>query len=215
EVADPTFGVRVGNIERVDGNWRLTDADGWQLGTYDGLVVTAPADQAVDLLDGIDSPARRTLQWVSMTPTWSVMLAFDARLPTEFDAAFVNEGPLVWVARNSAKPGRFGSECWVLHSTHEWAADHLEASADEVADLLVAAFRQVSPSEEVWPSVVHRRAHRWRYAEADSPLHQGALWDADRQLVVAGDWVHGSRVEGAFLSGCAAAGRILSTVAAE
>jgi predicted NAD/FAD-dependent oxidoreductase len=54
-------------------------------------------------------------------------------------------------------------------------------------------------------------AHRWRFAQAREPLDAGALWFREQRLALAGDWCHGSRVEGAFLSGAAAAGRLLGS----
>jgi predicted NAD/FAD-dependent oxidoreductase len=57
--------------------------------------------------------------------------------------------------------------------------------------------------------VLDANIHRWRYALAPEPLNQGAFWFKSKRLVVAGDWCHGSRVEGAFLSGMAAAGRVM------
>ncbi len=53
------------------------------------------------------------------------------------------------------------------------------------------------------------RAHRWRYSRAAEPIERGALHFGELQLTLAGDWCHGSRVEGAFLSGAAAAGRVM------
>jgi len=58
-------------------------------------------------------------------------------------------------------------------------------------------------------------AHRWRYALARKPLEKGAIWFEDQRLALAGDWCHGSRVEGAFLSGAAAAGRIMALNSAD
>jgi predicted NAD/FAD-dependent oxidoreductase len=62
--------------------------------------------------------------------------------------------------------------------------------------------------------VLNANIHRWRYALAREPLNQGAFWFRSKRLAVAGDWCHGSRVEGAFLSGMAAAGRVMGAATA-
>ena len=51
--------------------------------------------------------------------------------------------------------------------------------------------------------------HRWGYARALRPLDRGALFDEDLRVGLGGDWTCGGRVEGAFLSGVALAGRVL------
>ena len=143
------------------------------------------------------------------------MLAFEEAVPVGFDAAFVHSSPLAWVARNASKPKRPDTECWTLHSTHEWAKEHIDKAPEEVAARLTDIFRRELGLEREHPGLLHRCAHRWRYAEAVPPLEEGVLFDAERSLAVAGDWVGRSRIEGAFLSGSAAAGRILGTVGAE
>ena len=47
----------------------------------------------------------------------------------------------------------------------------------------------------------------------DLPLVIGALWEPTLRLGVCGDWCRGARIEDAFLSGHAAAGRILGCLA--
>jgi renalase len=58
--------------------------------------------------------------------------------------------------------------------------------------------------------VVHAVAHRWRYALPDPVAPTDALYDAQARIGAAGDWCAGPRVEGALLSGCALAGRVLT-----
>jgi renalase len=50
---------------------------------------------------------------------------------------------------------------------------------------------------------------RWAYARAPAPLDADALFDDEAKVGLGGDWAAGGRVEGAFLSGIALAGRVL------
>ena len=211
EDVSPRFSTRVDSVVFHDGRWRLLDEDS-VLGSYDALVASAPAEQTAALLADVDTPVLDAVRSVEMEPTWSVMLAFDAPIATEFDAAFVHDSPLSWIARNNAKPGRSSEECWLLHSTHDWAFEHIDDDAEDVAAELTRVFLGEIGFAHGQAPILHRSAHRWRYAEATPPLEAGALYDPECRLAVAGDWVASSRVEGAFLSGCAAAGELLGTL---
>ncbi len=59
------------------------------------------------------------------------------------------------------------------------------------------------------PRIQTSICHRWRYALSDESLTQPCLFDADLEVGLCGDWCSAPRVEGAFLSGSALAGRIL------
>jgi predicted NAD/FAD-dependent oxidoreductase len=72
---------------------------------------------------------------------------------------------------------------------------------------LLEAARQLPGTQQF--KVLDADAHRWRYALAREALNQGAFWFGPKRLAIAGDWCYGSKVEGAFLSGMAAAGRIM------
>ncbi len=203
EVASAT---RVGAVKGRGSGWRLVDGDGASLGEFGALLVAVPPAQAAELLTAAPELERRT-RAVAMRPCWAVMAAFDERLDLPFDGAFVHGSPLSWVARNGSKPGRPDPESWVLHGSPGWSARHLEGDPDEAQDRLLEAFFAATALEPRAPRFV--RAHRWRYAIAEEPLDAGCLWDADLRIGACGDWCAGSRVEGAFLSGMAAAGRVL------
>ncbi|TVR93066.1 MAG: FAD-dependent oxidoreductase [Wenzhouxiangellaceae bacterium] len=194
------FGWRLENM-RFDGQWQLLSSAGEQIQARH-LLLTAPAPQALELL-GRHHPLAERLAAVRMAPCWTLMLGFDRKLEQSPDAAFVNQGPISWLARNGTKPGR-REESWVVQASGPWSCEHLEDSADDVADKLLAAFHALVPAaRERRPSL--KTAHRWRYAQAENPLDCQFFGHPEQNLAVAGDWCAGNRIEGAWTSGRAAA----------
>jgi renalase len=192
---------------RHDGDrWRLTTGDGSEV--YDRFLVAAPPSQALPLLTQAPQLTDK-IRAVEMLPVWTVMIALDAPLDVSWDAAFVNQSSLSWIARNSAKPGRGGNETWVLHGSSEWSTTNLERSPDEIcADLLSAFFEATGMAPR---SAQFEKAHLWRSALVRNPLGLGSLWDPELEVGVAGDWCTDGSVEGAYLSGLDLAERVLGT----
>lgn len=183
---------------RRDGSvWRLRSAEhDWLAESFDAVVLAVPAPQAVPLLQPVHPEFCSLAASVRMRGSWALMLRYASRLDLGFNAAFVNTGPLRWVAENSHKPGRNGQHCWLLHADAEWSDAHIEDSADAVASALLSAFAELGgPAPEAWS------AHRWRYADTEQPLQQGAVWSSADRLGLCGDWLHGGKIEGAWLSG--------------
>ena len=56
-------------------------------------------------------------------------------------------------------------------------------------------------AEHGGPAPQRWTAHRWRYADSAPALQDGCGWDAQAGLGLCGDWLHGGKVEGAWLSG--------------
>jgi len=188
-------------------SWRLIDATGRTLDTFDVIIVSAPSPQSATLLGPV-SELGKLAEQVGMQPCWAVMAVFDLPLPTAFDGAFVYDSALSWVARNSSKPARsHDHECWVLHGSASWSQEHLEETAEEVGTGLIQEFFRVVGLPSVSPKSVV--AHRWRYAMPLAPLKDRCLFDPASGLGACGDWCFGPRVEGAFLSGNALASRVL------
>jgi len=193
-------------VERIDytAQWRLILAGGEELDAK-ALILTAPPAQSSALLGG-EHPLSSELDVVPMGPTWALMAGFATDPAPGFDAAFDNEGPLSWMACNSSKAGRSGSAAWVAHASVEWSREHLERDSEWVADQLYAALCRRLDSEAVKPALL--TAHRWRYAQCQARIETGCLWHGEENLAVAGDWAAGNRIEGAWISGQAAAQRI-------
>lgn len=210
------FGVRVAAAHYEDGRWSLEDDNNMDLGRFDALIVALPAPQAADLL--IDSQNLRDQALsVRMRPCWSAMASFDSRVPTDFDGVFVNlekgrdSAPLLWVARDSSKSKRPPRETWVLHASPGWSEANIDRDKGEVGYELLKAFFEAL-GVPAMPTMT-LGTHLWRFAHTDQRTNEGYLFDRERIVAACGDWAHGGRVEGAYLSGLAAAGGVLGEIA--
>jgi predicted NAD/FAD-dependent oxidoreductase len=203
---DIVLNTQVEQVERFSGQWQLLSDAGVDLGQYAVVLIATPPAQTVPLLATVPQMAQQT-EAVKLAPCWAVMAAFPEPLNIPFDGLFIQDSPLSWAARNASKPGRPESECWVLHGTPGWSAQHLEKTLDHVIAAFLAAFFAAAGLKPSQP--VLTKAHRWRYSIAEQSLVQGCLWDLAQRLGICGDWCQGSRIEGAVLSGLAMADRVL------
>jgi len=169
------------------------------------LLLTAPPAQSAALL-GEAHPLSATLAEVCMQPCWTLMLGFDQAPAVSFDAAFVNQGPLAWIARNDDKPGHSGGPAWIAQASSEWSRENLESRPQSVASELHAAMIGLDAAFDV--PVRLCVAHRWRYARGSSDSSEPILAEDASRLVLCGDWCAGERIEGAWISGVAAAKRL-------
>ncbi len=199
----------VDRITLEDAGWRLASREGGLSATsFDTLVLAVPAPQAVPLLQPLAPHLAELAGRARMRACWAAWVSLPTALDLPFDAAFVNEGPLRWVARNRAKPGRDGAETWLLHANADWSDAHVEAEPAQVVATLARAFAELGG-----PADAPVSAHRWRYAECDPPLQQGHAWDRELRLGLCGDWLDTGKVEGAWRSGTQLAHTILATIA--
>lgn len=201
--------ANVAQVEKADGRIRLLDSEGSSFGDFDRLVVSAPAAQAAKLLANFPLLAEPISQ-IKMNPCWSAMVRFDETITEDWVGAFVHNSLLSWVARNGTKPGRPVGEHLVLHAGPEWTAENWERPASEVAADMLAAFWESSGIE---PRVAnHLVGHRWKFAIPVDVADKRCFFDEATGIVACGDWALGPRIEGAFLSGMAAAGRMLGSL---
>ncbi|MEO1089144.1 MAG: FAD-dependent oxidoreductase [Pseudomonadota bacterium] len=205
---DVTGEVAVKAVAHGHDRWQVR-ADDQAYGPFDAVVVAVPAPQAVPLLDASAALAAAAGRAV-MQPCWAALVA----LPTTLDLPDVlrpEDGPLAWLARDASKPGRAPGERWVLHASPSWSASNLERSPADVLPELLQGLGTVA--NETLAEPTYAAAHRWRYALAAQPVGEDCLFDADLGLAACGDWCLGGRVEAAWLSGQAVAGRIVNWAA--
>ena len=195
----------VQRLDHSEGGWTITSAEhGPHSPRYSAVLLAVPAPQAVPLLAPVSPAGAAIAASARMRGSWAVMLRYASPVALPWEGAFINTGPLRWVARDSSKPGRTGQETWLLHASPEWSEAHIEDSAEAVTTALLAAFAALGG-----PAPLAATAHRWRYADTEPALTQGSWWDAQMRLGLCGDWLHGGKVEGAWLSGRALAHQVL------
>lgn len=202
--------TRVGTINSVDGGVELLSDSGDTLGKFDRLIITAPAAQTADLLVNFPELAQ-SVSRINMNPCWATMVGFAQPITDQWAGAFLHGSFLSWAARNNTKPGRSReAEHLVIHANPEWTAAHWEDAPDKVAQLMLTEFWRVTGLTPI--DCQHLQSHRWKYAIPVNHSHVRCFSEDHTVIVACGDWASGSRVEGAFLSGMAAAGRILGTL---
>ena len=195
----------VQRLGHTEGGWAIISAEhGLHSQHYSAVLLAVPAPQAVPLLAPVAPAGAALAASARMRGSWAVMLRYASPVALPWEGAFINTGPLRWVARDSSKPGRTGQETWLLHASPEWSEAHIEDSAEAVTTALLAAFAALGG-----PAPLAATAHRWRYADTEPALTQGSWWDAQMRLGLCGDWLHGGKVEGAWLSGRALAQQVL------
>ena len=194
-------------INRAPHQWQLHTAEHGLLEYKpDWVILAVPAPQALLLTQKID-PAITALHGQAKTEgCWTMMLRFNEVIPIPFEAAFINEGILSWVARNNAKPQRIGEEVWVIHGQSQWSQDHIDADPQTIAPQMIAAFIALGGKAPAEYAI-----HRWRYASSDPAYQPRFHCNSEQGIAYCGDWLHGGRVEGAWLSGHALANAIIAT----
>ncbi len=199
------WGARVTRLSRHGETWRL-EVENADAVDVDAVVVALPAEQAADLTGPVAPTLAAQAAATRTQPCWTVMAAFEDRLPTQVDCwRGADAEPLGWAARNVSKPGRAGPESWVLQGGPDWSREALEWSPEEVTAILLAALATRIGVD--LPSPIVQGAHRWRYARSGAE-GSAALWDGELRLGLCGDWLIGPRVEAAWLSGTTLADRI-------
>lgn len=186
----------------------VSDTEGTSFGPFDYVLVTAPAPQAVVLLEPVAPALAARAHEVVFAPCWSVMAAWDD--PLGMGRQWYRPAApavLEWAGAEAGKPGRVPGERWVLQAGAAWSAAHLEDDADIVTAALLAAFTdEVAGGEVPVPAVA--AAHRWRYAQPERTLLERYLLEG--RFGAAGDWCGGDDVGAALASGRALADAVLA-----
>jgi len=211
---DVRTGQLVRSLERSGNQWLLSvqaetvpiDATA---GPFDAVVIAVPADQAQSLLAPAPAFARQATG-ARLAPCWTLMLGFSDSLGLAYDAAWINQSRLGWIAQDATKPQRRPGEHWIAQATVAWSVEHLEDEPERAREKMLKAFHEATGTH-VQP--VFAAVHRWRYSQALEPVQADCLWDEKLCVGACGDWFAAGlpglgRIENAYLSGLALAAAI-------
>ncbi len=194
--------------------------EGWEVACESGLrvagaalLLTAPVPQSLDLVESgsytLPDSVRRQLEVISYDPCLALMALLDG--PTgvpEPGGVQIKGEPLDWIGDNRRK-GISQAPAVTIHAGPEWSHAHFEDDEAEITrSLLALAGDQLGTGLE--SITVDTSLARWRYSWVTEAHPEPCLVASDRPpLLFCGDAFGQPKVEGAALSGLAAADRLL------
>lgn len=191
---------KVTQLEKIPQGW-IISVDQQAPIHADYLVITAPPEQTLKLLGSNASKAAQVIQKYQSEACWSIT-ATGPKLA--FEGVFFRQHPaLSWAANNYSKQATQLPALWTLHANPAWSSDNINLQPEQAAEALIAHFAASTGTNPKSFSAIHQ--HRWRYARpsTQTPPRPPSpyLSFPTSTLAIAGDWLAGGRVEGAWLSG--------------
>ena len=200
---------RVNALTQNGAAWTLEFEDSAKQTGFDAVICAAPAPQAEVLLAPTGFEALDAIKNTKMDACFVVMLGFKEPLDLPWQTLRCPDGAASWIALNSAKPGRPDERTTLMiHSGPNWSNTYAEHNKQELQKEIVEAASDLTAIDLTTAS--YSTIHRWLYAAVSKGAEQPCLTDSSRKLIACGDWCLGGRVEGAWLSGKAAAEQVIS-----
>lgn len=191
--------------------WTLTTVGGDAFHAQ-ALILTPPVPQSLSMLDdgGVDLPpeVRADLAPITYDACLALLLALDGPSAVPAPGGLWPNGPAIsWIADNAQK-GVSPVPAVTVHASPEFSNEHVATPQEEVTRLL-----RDEAAPWLGADVVAQRLVRWRHSIPRVVHSEPVLFCATpAPLAFAGDAFAGPRVEGAVLSGIAAAETILSAL---
>jgi predicted NAD/FAD-dependent oxidoreductase len=194
-----------------------TRRGGWEAYTESGareiaaaLLLTASVPRSLELVgtDGFEL-ARNKVENISYDPCLALMALLDRPSGVPEPGGMQIKGePLDWIGDNQCK-GISEAPGITVHAGPGWSREHFEAGEAEITASLLS-FAGERLGSDLAPWVVETSISRWRYSWVTQPHPQPCLVASkEPPLLFAGDAFGEAKVEGATLSGLAAADRLI------
>ena len=197
------------SLQIEGGRWRVVLDDASAL-SADALVLTCPVPQSYSLViaTGIELPP--TLLRGEYDRTIALLARLDRSVDIGTAGALQNAHPVFSMIADNQSKGVSVTPAVTFHANPDWSLEHWDHPHRTTHKLLVDEAEQTLRGGQV----VDSQVKRWRFATPRSIWPERCLVaSAEPMLVLAGDAFGGPKVEGAYLSGRAAAAAIMSSSA--
>ena len=208
---DVRTGERAVEVRASDDGWEIVCESG-KTASGAALLLTPPGPQSLALVESADfalpEEARRQLQEISYDPCIALMALLEGPGSVPEPGGMQIRGePLDWISDNRLK-GISQTPGITIHAGPEWSREHYEDADAEVSEALLSFAEERLGG--LGARVLETSIARWRYSWVTSSHPEPCLVaNADPPLLFAGDAFGPAKVEGAALSGLAAADRLL------
>lgn len=200
---DVRYSSMVFNIERHGSLWRVMLDDGTHHDA-DRVVITCPVPQAMSLIANLDLSVPDGIRTIEYDKTIAALVVVDGDTNVGEPGGMQNpDATFSFVADNHRK-GVSPITALTFHCNPSFSDEHWWNDSTVTHDLVMDRARNWIGAA----TVVAHQPKRWRMATPRTTWHE-RCWSSDG-IVIAGDAFAGPRVEGAVLSGLAAAHRALS-----
>jgi predicted NAD/FAD-dependent oxidoreductase len=210
---DVRLRTAVRSVVKEETGWQIMTEDGESL-TADALIMTPPVPQSLALLaaGGVALPAgtQSALEHIAYDPCLAVLAVLDGPSDVPAPGGLRPEHPIIyWLADNQQK-GISPLPAVTIHAGPDFSREHYAAAQEAATKEEVMQKILAAAAPWLGADVVSAQLHRWRYSAPVDVYAEPCLVVPGRYpLIFAGDAFAGPRVEGAALSGRAAAWTLL------
>ncbi len=198
---DVRLSTLVFSLTRVENDWVVTTDDGVAR-FADRVILTAPLPQSFSLMfgGGIEMPTE--LRSTDYDRTLGLLVTLDSNNHNVVSPGGMQfpDDVFSFIGDNSAK-GISDAPALTFHANPEWSLAHFDMTNREIHDALLEATTPWLGTAVVTSSEMKK----WRFANPKKLWPEACWVDDSGTLAIAGDAFAGPRVEGAALSGLAAA----------
>ncbi|KAH9659261.1 hypothetical protein KPL70_023790 [Citrus sinensis] len=214
----------ISNLQPFNGMWHLSENVKLR-GQFDVVVIAHNGKCANRLLGSSGLPQiTRQMKRLELSSVWALLAAFEDPLPlgsaSTFEGAFVKGVDSVsWMANNSAKLLNSQSDaphCWTFFSTAAYGKQNKvpqenipTATAEKVkTGMLEGVEAALGRPKGSLQKPIYSRVQLWGAALPTNTPSIPCIFDPHGRAGICGDWLLGSSVESAALSGMALANHI-------